>query len=296
MRSLFALFKVHSRVQRAMLVSLAAALVTMALKFGAWGLTGSVGLFSDAVEALVNLFAAGLGFILLGLAAQPADADHPYGHEKAEYFASGCEGLLILVAAVAIGWQGVQGFVTPAPLQQLDIGLLLSLLATGVNAAAALWLLRVAHEEGSLAVEADARHLLTDVWTSAGVLLALGLLLVFPEAWWLDPLIALAVAFNIVRTGVVLMKHSVGALMDTQLPSEEFGRIEAQLQALLPPATAMAGLRTRKAGPRRFVEFNLLVPGEWTVHQSHELCDALEAAVRSEFLTADIQIHVEPRD
>jgi cation diffusion facilitator family transporter len=289
-----ALFTIHSRVQHAMLVSIAAALVTMALKFGAWALTGSVGLFSDAVESLVNLFAAGLGFVLLGLAAQPADADHPYGHEKAEYFASGCEGLLILVAAAAIGWQGVQGFITRVPLQQLDLGLLLSLLATVVNAAVALWLLRVARAEDSLAVEADARHLLTDVWTSIGVLLALALLLVFPMAWWLDPLIALAVAFNIVRTGFSLMRHSVGALMDTQLPSEEFKRIEAPLQALLPAGTRMARLRTRKAGPRRFVEFVLLVPGDWSVHQSHRLCDQLEAAVRREFPAADIQIHVEP--
>jgi cation diffusion facilitator family transporter len=289
-----ALFTIHSRVQRAMLVSIAAALVTMALKFGAWALTGSVGLYSDAVESLVNLAAAVLGFILLGLAAQPADDGHPYGHEKAEYFASGFEGLMILVAAVAIGWQGVQGFVAPRPLQHLDHGLLLSLAASLVNAVAATWLLRVARDEGSLAVEADARHLLTDVWTSAGVLLALGLLLVFPKAWWLDPLIALAVAFNIVRTGIELMKHSIGALMDTQLPLEEFARIDARLQRALPPATLLQGLRTRKAGTRRFVEFALHVPGEWTVHQSHELCDRLEEEVRQEFPAADIQIHVEP--
>lgn len=289
-----ALFTIHSRVQRAMLVAIAAALVTIALKLGAWALTGSLALYSDAVEGLVNLAAATLGFILLGLAAQPADAEHPYGHEKAEYFASGFEGLLILVAALAIGWQGVQGFITPTPLEHLDHGLLLSFLATLVNGGVALWLLRVGREEGSLAVEADARHLLTDVWTSAGMLATLLLLLVFPAAWWLDPLVALAVAFNIVRTGLHLLRHSVGALMDTQLPSDEFGRIEARLRSALPGPAVLDGLRTRKAGPRRFVEFNLLVPGGWTVHQSHQLCDCLEAAIRAEFPKVDIRIHVEP--
>lgn len=279
-----------------MLLSMAAALITMALKFGAWKLTGSVGLFSDAMESLVNLSAAVLGFILLGLAALPADANHPFGHEKAEYFASGAEGMLILIAAASIGGQALKGFLQPPPLQGLDTGLLLLLLASVVNAAAAWWLLGVAREEGSLAVEADARHLLTDVWTSAGVLLALALLLVFPQAWWLDPLIALAVALNIVRTGIDLMRHSVNGLMDLQLPPAEFARIEAQLLARLPARAHMDGLRTRRAGTRRFVEFNLRVPGHWTVQRSHLLCDMLEAAVRDHFPETDIQIHVEPID
>ena len=288
------LFVIRSRVQRAMLLSMAAALVTMALKFAAWSLTGSVGLFSDAVESLVNLAAALLGFILLGLAARPADDDHPFGHEKAEYFSSGAEGMLILVAAAAIAWQAVNGFLQPEAPRALDIGLLLSLAATGVNAAAAWWLLRVAHEEGSLAVEADARHLLTDVWTSVGVVIALGLLLVFPKAWWLDPLIALLVALNIMRTAFDLMRRSVDGLMDMQLPAEELARIENTLQRNLPAGTSMAALRTRKAGPRSFVEFNLLVPGQWPVRESHALCDVLEDALRAEFSETDIVIHVEP--
>lgn len=285
---------IHSPVQRAMLLSMGAALLTMALKFGAWALTGSVGLLSDAMESLVNLAAAVLGFLLLGLAAQPADEEHPFGHEKAEYFASGAEGMLILVAALSIAWQALQHFLHPLAVRQLDFGLLLSLLASFVNAAAAWWLLRVAHREGSLAVEADARHLLTDVWTSVGVLAALGLLLLFPSAWWLDPLIALAVALNIVRTGIELMHRSAMVLMDMQLPADEFGRIETALNATLPPLTHVEALRTRQAGPRRFVEFNLMVPGEWRVQQSHDLCDELEAAVRRDFPETDIQIHVEP--
>lgn len=290
------LFVIRSRVQRAMLMSIAAAVATMALKFGAWWLTGSVGLYSDAMESLVNLTAAVLGFVLLGVAALPADEDHPFGHEKAEYFASGAEGMLILVAAGSIAWQAIQGFITQPPIEKLDFGLLLSLVATAVNGAAAWWLMGVAHREGSLAVEADAHHLLTDVWTSVGVLVALGLLLVFPSAWWLDPVIALAVAVNIVFTGLHLMRHSVNGLMDLQLPPAEFKAVADALHLALPPHTEIDGLRTRKAGKRRFVEFNLLVPGVWTVHEGHLLCDRLEAAVRAEFAETEIIIHVEPAE
>lgn len=285
-----------TRLQRAMLVSVVAALTTMALKFGAWALTGSVGLYSDAVESLVNLAAAILGFILLGIAAQPADDGHPYGHEKAEYFASGAEGMLILVAAVSIAWAAVHRLLAPAPVGQLDVGLLLSLLATGVNALAAWWLMRVARAEHSLAVEADAHHLLTDVWTSLGVLLALGLLLIWPAAWWLDPVIALVVALNIMRTGLMLMRRSVDGLMDRQLPAAEFARIETALQQALPAAAAISGLRTRRAGVRRFVEFNLWLPGDWPVRESHQLCDVLEAAVAAEFPGTETLIHVEPAE
>ncbi|MGH8492437.1 MAG: cation diffusion facilitator family transporter [Moraxellaceae bacterium] len=288
------LLTIRSRVQRAMLLSMAAALATMALKFGAWKLTGSVGLFSDAVESLVNLAAAMIGFILLGLAAQPADDKHPFGHEKAEYFASGAEGMLILLAAVMIAWKAVQGLLQPAAPQALDIGLLLSLAATAINAAAAWWLLRVAHAERSLAVEADAKHLMTDVWTSVGVVLALALLLIFPQAWWLDALIALIVAINIVRTGFALVHRSVDGLMDMQLPVAELKQIESVIQALLPVGTASSSLRTRQAGARRFVEFNLLVPGQWPVRQSHTLCDELEAALHKEFTDSEVLIHVEP--
>jgi cation diffusion facilitator family transporter len=283
-----------TRVQRAMLLSMAAALITMALKFGAWMLTGSVGLFSDAVESLVNLAAAVLGIVVLGLAAEPADDTHPVGLEIAEYCSSGAEGMFILFAAISIAFEAVKGFFVPHPLGQLDIGLLLSLLATGVNAAAAWWLMKVANQEGSLAVEADAHHLLTDVWTSLAVLAAVGLLLIFPGAWWLDPLIALVVALNIVRTGVALMRRSVDGLMDMQLPPETLQKIEACLHEHLPPATDIAMLRTRQAGMRRFIEFNLLVPGDWSVQQSHCLCDVLEDALRELYSDSDIAIHVEP--
>jgi cation diffusion facilitator family transporter len=283
-----------SRVQRAMLVSMVVALVTIALKFGAYFLTGSIGLYSDAMESFVNLAAAILGFVLLGIAAAPADDEHPFGHEKAEFFSSGAEGMLILFAAVAIAWSAIQRLITPEPVARMDIGLLLSLAATIVNAVAAWWLIKVAHAEKSMAVEADAHHLLTDVWTSVGILVALALLLVFPQAWWLDPVVALVVALNIVRTGVRLMKHSIDVLMDVQLPPDEFRRVDDALRMQLPSSASIQGLRTRHAGHRRFVEFNLLLPGDWTVVQSHDLCDALEAAVRAEFPLTDIVIHVEP--
>ncbi len=290
------LLVIRSRVQRVMLLSMAAALITMALKFMAWKLTGSVGLYSDAVESLVNLAAAIIGFVLLGLAAQPADDKHPFGHEKAEYFASGAEGMMILLAAVAIAWKAIQGLLQPAAPEALNTGLLLSLLATGVNAAAAWHLMRVAHEEKSLAVEADAHHLLADVWTSVGVVAGLAVLLVFPQAYWLDALIALLVAANILRTAYELIRRSVDGLMDMQLPAEELTQINAALQAALPSGTASSGLRTRQAGKRRFIEFNLLVPGNWPVRQSHVLCDELEEALRRLFADSDVIIHVEPAE
>lgn len=290
------LLTIRSRVQAAMLVSMVAALLTMAIKFGAWHLTGSVGLFSDALESLVNLAAAMLGFLLLGLAALPPDEDHPFGHEKAEYFSSGAEGMMILFAAIAIGWKALHGFFSPAPLNRLDTGLLLALLATAINAIAALWLLKVGREENSIAVEADAKHLLTDVWTSLGLLLALGLMLLFPSAWWLDPLIALLVALNIVLTGFSLMRRSFDGLMDKQLPEQELQQLENTLQHTLPEKTYYAALRTRQAGSRRFIEFNLYVPGDWCVIQSHSLCDRLERAACSLYADSDITIHVEPID
>lgn len=288
------MFKIHSRVQRAMLVSMAAALITITLKFWAWGLTDSVGLFSDAVESLVNLAAAMLGFVLLGLAAQPADAEHPYGHEKAEYFASGVEGMLILVAAVSIAMAAIDRLITPAAVAKMDFGLLLSFIATLVNAAAAFWLMKVAREEKSVAVEADAHHLLTDVWTSVGILAALLLLLVFPTATWLDPVVAILVAVNIVRTGLMLMKRSVDGLMDMQLPPDDYKAVENVLMNALMPQVHIDALRTRHAGNRWFIEFNLWVPSEWTVQYAHDCCDQLEAAVLAHHAASDIVIHVEP--
>ncbi len=282
--------------QRMMLLSIAAAVATMALKFTAWGLTGSVGLFSDAAESVVNLVAALFGFYALRVAARPPDADHAFGHHKAEFFASALEGLLILVAAATITYAAIQRLLVPAPIADLGIGLAMSLVATGVNGAVAVAMLRVGKREDSIVLEADGHHLLTDVWTSVGILAGLAVILVVPGATWLDPVIAIVVALNIARVGYVLGKRSVDGLMDAGLPDGERLRIADVVAAVLPAATRMARLRTTKAGSVRFITFDLLVPGAMTVDVSHALCDRLEDALRAELSPCRVTIHVEPLD
>lgn len=287
----------HIEKQRMAWLSIATSIVTMALKLAAWSLTDSVSLFSDALESLVNLSAAVLLLVVLVVAAQPADRKHAYGHDKAEYLASGAEGILILIAAVLIVWHAIERWLSPAPLQQLGLGLGLSLLASACNFATAAAMLKVARAHHSIALEADAKHLMTDVWTSIGVVAALALLYLLPTWTWLDPAIALLVGLNIVHTGIELVTRSLDGLMDAALPPDEQARIEAACQRLLPPDSDMRNLRTRLAGSRRFVEFTLLVPGHTEVSIAHDLCDVLEDAIRLN-LTADteIQIHVEPRE
>ncbi len=284
-----------SAVRNMALLSIAAAIVTLALKFGAWYLTGSVSLFSDALESLVNLAAGLMAFWMLTIAARPADAGHAYGHDKAEYFSSGVEGALILVAAVSIIYAAVERFVHPASLSHLGPGLLVSGLAALVNLAAARILLKVAREKDSIALEADARHLLTDVWTSAGVLGGLGVVMFAPPAWQvLDPLMAVLVGANIVMTGIKLLRRSLNGLMDAALPEQETASIEAAIRAMLPPGSSFHDLRSRKAGPRRFIEFHLLVPGETSVRASHDLCDRIEDEIAGVLAQTSVNIHVEP--
>lgn len=287
----------HTEKQRMAWLSIATSIVTMALKLAAWSLTDSVSLFSDALESLVNLSAAVLLLVVLVVAAQPADRKHAYGHDKAEYLASGAEGILILIAAVLIVWHAIERWLSPAPLHQLGLGLGLSLLASVCNFATAAAMHKVARAHDSIALEADAKHLMTDVWTSIGVVAALALLYLAPGWTWLDPVIALAVGLNIIHTGVELVVRSLDGLMDAALPAEEQASIEAACQRVLPSDSRMRNLRTRRAGSRRFVEFTLLVPGDTAVSIAHELCDVLEDAIRLS-LTADteIQIHVEPRE
>ncbi len=280
--------------QRMMLLSIAAAVATMGLKFVAWAMTGSVGLFSDAAESAVNLVAAMFGFWALGVAARPADDDHALGHHKAEYFASALEGLLIIVAAGTIIVAAVQRLRFPHPPEDLGLGLIVSVGASVINAAVAVALLRVGKREDSIVLEADGHHLLTDVWTSAGVLAGLSVLLIVPGWYWLDPVIAIVVALNIVRIGVVLGRRSIDGLMDIALPLGERRRVEELVTAALPEGTAMAALRTVKAGSVRFITFDLLVPGAMTVDDSHALCDRLEATLDAELSPCRITIHVEP--
>lgn len=283
--------------QRMMLLSIAAALVTITIKTLAWWLTGSVGLFSDAAESAVNLLAAAFAFTALRIAARPADAGHPYGHGKVEYFASGLEGALILVAAIAIGYTAIERLLNPVELEGLGLGLALSLVASAINGGVAWALLRVGRREDSLVLQADGHHLLTDVWTSVGVVLALALVFVFPSAPWLDPVVAIAVALNILRVAWRLLAASIQGLMDAALPQREQQLIASVLStslALAPFPTSVQRLRWRRAGSHRFLAFHLNVPGEVTVETAHALCDRLEAAVRAHLPRIEIDIHVEP--
>jgi len=278
------------------LLSIATSLVTLALKFGAYFLTNSVSLLSDALEALVNLAAGIIALAALTIAATPADDRHTYGHDKAEYFSSGVEGTLILVAAVSIiyaAWDRIQH---PAPLVNLGPGIIVGLLAAAMNYATARLMLKVARRHDSITIEADARHLLTDVWTSGGVLGGLLVILFLPQWHVLDPLIAVAVGLHIIYTGIELLRRSVEGLMDTALSPREIHKAEQLIQAELPPGASFHALRTRKAGARRFIEFHLLVPGETSVSESHALCDRIEEALTGQLAKASVTIHVEPQD
>jgi cation diffusion facilitator family transporter len=278
------------------LLSIVTSLVTLALKFGAYFLTNSVSLLSDALEALVNLAAGIIALAALTIAATPADDRHTYGHDKAEYFSSGVEGALILVAAVSIIYAAWDRFLHPAPLANLGPGIIVGLLAAAMNYTTARLMLKVAKKHDSITIEADARHLLTDVWTSGGVLGGLLIILFAPRWQILDPLIAVAVGLHIIYTGIGLMRRSVEGLMDTALSPQEIHQTEQLIEAELPAGASFHALRTRKAGARRFIEFHLLVPGETRVSESHALCDRIEDAITGQLAKASVTIHVEPQE
>lgn len=274
-------------------LSIAAAIVTIALKALAYLLTGSVGLLSDALESLVNLAGALLALSMLSLAARPADANHAYGHGKAEYFSSGVEGGLILIAAASIAVAAVERLLHPRPLEQLGLGLGISVLASAVNLGVGLILMRAGRRYESVTLEANAHHLMTDVWTSVGVLI--GVAAVAVTGWlWLDPVVALAVAANIVRTGVRIVGASVHGLMDTALPDAEQALIVATLERHVTGELRYHALRTRRAGPRRFVSVHVLVPGDWTVDRGHELLERIEADLRAALPMMSVFTHLEP--
>ncbi len=278
------------------LLSIGTSIATLALKFGAYFLTDSVSLLSDALEAFVNLAAGLVALTAITIAEQPADDRHTYGHDKAEYFSVGVEGTLILFAAASIIYAGWNRFMHPAPLENLGWGIVVGLLAAAMNFATARLMLKVAAKHDSVTIEGDAKHLLTDVWTSAGVLGGL-LVIVFLPGWQiLDPLIAIAVGLHIVVTGVDLVRRSVDGLMDTALSQAEIDKAEELIQAGLPAGSSFHALRTRKAGATRFVEFHLTMPGETSVRESHALCDRLEASIASHLAKASVTIHVEPQE
>ncbi len=284
-----------SITRRVALLSVGAALTTMALKFGAYLLTGSVGLLSDAAESTVNLVAALIAFTALTIADRPPDADHTYGHDKAEYFSSGAEGTLILIAAVTIMYTAVMRILNPVPLENLGIGLVIALLASAINFGVSRIMLRVAHQEDSIALEADAKHLMTDVYTSIGVVAAVGLVAL--TGWQLlDPLIAIVVAIQIIVMGVRLLKRSMLGLMDTTLPADEVAVITEAIIHASGKETPYHALRTRKSGSRRFVDFHLLLPGKTSVQESHDLVMKIEGEIERQLPHIYVTIHVEPKE
>ena len=285
----------RSSLTRFAWISIGAAILTIGLKTGAYLLTGSVGLLSDAVESLVNLFGGIMALAMLTVASRPADEDHAYGHSKAEYFSSGVEGTLILVAAVSIAIAAVPRLLAPKPLEQVGLGLAVSVVASLVNLAVALLLLRVGKKQNSITLEANARHLLTDVWTSVGVLI--GVCAVALTDWErLDPIVALVVAANIVWTGVGIVRRSIAGLMDLALPAEELEAIRKVLRTYEPEGVQFHALRTRQSGARRFVSFHVLVPGVWTVQRGHELLERIEAEVRQLLAETVVFTHLESLD
>ena len=275
------------------LFSVATSVLTMALKFGAYALTGSVGLLSDALESFVNLAAALIALAALTYAHADEDEDHNFGHQKAEYFSSGIEGALIFVAAGAIVWSAVPRLIEPRPLEQVGLGLALSVVAAGANLLCGWFLLKGAREHRSITLEADAHHLLTDVWTTAGVIA--GVAIVHFTGWLvLDPLIAIAVALQILWTGWTLIRRSFDGLMDRAMPADELGRIVAVLEQVKRQGGDYHRLRTRVSGNRSFVDVHVLVPGTMSVHEGHDLVHRLEEESEAAMPHVEVLTHLEP--
>jgi cation diffusion facilitator family transporter len=273
-------------------LSIAVAVATIALKTGAWWFTGSVGLLADAMESVVNLAGAMFALAMVTVAAQPADDDHPFGHHKAEYFSSGFEGVLIFAAALAIIWAAVNRLLSPQPLEQLTLGLVLSVAASALNGALAWAMLKKARAHRSMALEADARHLFTDVWTSAGVVL--GLLAVAATGWsWLDPVIAIAVAANVAREGFSLVRRSADGLMDRAVDPAVQQQIDAVLDGFAHPKTLRFDhVNTRRAGQRMFVDLHMHMPPNWSLQRAAALRTSVEQALMAAVpgLRATIQL------
>ena len=286
-------------------LSVAAAVATILLKTGAWWLTDSVSLLSDAMESLVNLAGAVFALAMVTVAAQPPDEDHPYGHHKAEYFSSGFEGVLILVAAVAIMAAAVHRLFDPQPLQALGLGLGLAVFSSALNGVLAWGMLRTARERHSIALEADARHLITDVWTSAGVVA--GLVAVHVTGWlWLDPVMAIAVALNILREALHLIRRSADGLMDRALEPKWRDEIERTLDVFRHQAIRFDHVVTRQAGQRRFVDLHMHMPAGWTLGRAAAVRTSVEQALMSavpglratiQLLPMDVEAHFgDPKD
>ncbi|MDP1863529.1 MAG: cation diffusion facilitator family transporter [Thiobacillus sp.] len=285
----------HASLKRYAWLSIAAALATILLKGWAWWITGSVGLLSDALESFVNLAGAMMALAMLTLAAKPADDNHAHGHGKAEYFSSAFEGFLILIAAVAISYTAIERLLNPQPLEAVGIALAISVVASIINLATSRTLMNVGKKHKSITLEADAHHLMTDVWTSVGVIVGVGL--VWLTGWlWLDPVVALLVALNILWTGWQLLQRSAAGLMDVSIPEDELQAIEAILDDYRKHGLKFHALRTRQAGTRAFITVHVLVPGAWTVQHGHDWSERIEADIRLVVTHAHITTHLEPME
>lgn len=274
-------------------LSIAAAVVTISIKVVAWWVSGSVGLLSDAAESVVNLVAAVVTLIALTIAAKPADDNHHFGHTKAEYFSAATEGIMIFVAALVIMVAAVDRLMSPQALENVGLGLAISAVASVVNGSVALVLLKAGRNHRSIALEADGHHLMTDVWTSVGVIVGVGLVM-FTGWNWLDPVVAILVAVNILWTGWKLISSSVVGLMDSALPDEDNERLRAILQSFESQEIEFHAFRTRVSGSRRFMEFHMLVPGDWSVQEGHTQMDYVIEALKTDYPDLSITSHLEP--
>lgn len=299
----------HFTPQRLLVASVLVALITITLKTAAWYITDSVGLLSDAMESLVNLASAVFGLVMVTIAARPADQDHPFGHHKAEYFSSGFEGILIIVAALGIVWTAVARLLDPQPIEQVGWGLALSVVSSALNGLLAWVMFRAARQHRSVALDADARHLRTDVWTSAGVVIGIGL--VHFTGWlWLDPVVAIGVALNILKEGVHLIWRSSQGLMDEAVESEVLSTIDQTLAGFA-QASGTAGsirfdhVRTRKAGQRRFVDLHMHMPASCSLGSAAAVRASVEQALMVavpglrasiQLLPSDVEAHLSDED
>jgi cation diffusion facilitator family transporter len=274
-------------------ISIAAAAVTIALKFGAFIITGSVGLLSDALESLVNLAAAAMALAMLTVAARPPDEEHAYGHSKAEYFASSFEGALILVAALSIAYSSAMRLLHPVPVRDAGVGVAIAAVSLVVNVVVAAMLLRAGRRYRSIALEADAHHLVADVWTTLGVIVGVSVA-AGTGLHWIDPLIAIVVALNIVRIGYGLMRRSALGLLDTAIPEDDRSTVTRILERYAHEGAEYHALRTRQAGMRRFVSVHVLVPGAWSVQRGHELLERMEEEIRDAIPQSTVFTHLEP--
>jgi cation diffusion facilitator family transporter len=282
----------HPPLTRFAWLSIGAAVTTIALKTIAYFLTGSVGLLSDALESVVNLVGALMALAMLTIAARPADEDHTYGHSKAEYFSSGVEGTLILIAAVSIIITAIPRLITPKPIEQVGLGLGVSVAASLVNLVVALILMKAGKQHNSITLEADAHHLMTDVWTSVGVLAGVGLVAI--TGWTrLDPIVAFIVAANIIWSGFRIVRMSALGLMDTALPIKEQNLLKSILEKYTQNGVEYHALRSRQSGSRQFVSFHVLVPGKWTVQRGHRLLESIEADIRRAIPRVTVFTHLE---